>query len=827
MTRRRLLGALVAVLAVATSCTSSSKESSPTTVKGAGGYQATIRRTTDGVPHIVGADLGSVSFGQGWASAEDRLCELADQVVKIRGERAKWFGRGDKDKYLNSDITWRTIGIYDRAKADYAKQTGDVRSLLEGFAAGWNAELAKTGVDHVKGWCKGAAWVKPVKAVDVYAYARSLALMASGGALGGYIPPAQPPSGATPASSVATTSTSLNPVATSTTVGSNGWAIGANRSANGDGLLLANPHFPWQGELRFWEVQLTVPGKFDIYGVQLSGLPGVGIGFTKTFAWTHTVSAGNRFTAYTLGLVPGTPTSYKYGSTTKAMTSKKFDIAVQGKNGSTDTVTHTSWYSHYGPIVSLPGFEWSTTRAVTYRDANIDDTTFLDQYLAMDQSQNLDQFISAHEKYTGVPLFNTIAVSNDGRAWYADTSATPDLSAAAIKDWEQLRKTDALVAAAYQQGVVVLDGSDPKFEWVDEPGARSPGLVPYAKMPKVERKDYVFNANDSFWMPNATAFISGDYSPLHGLQETARSPRTRENAVVLSDTSASGPSGADGKFTLDELAAAALKNEGYMARALRQSVVDRCKGVANVSVPAVAASGDSGGLPAANVPITDACNVLAKWDGIYDLDRAGPALWREFVSRYGYPALNEAGTLWAQPFDAKRPVDTPSGLAPAPASGTDPVLVNLARAVQVLQKAGFTPSTTLGDEQYADRNGTKVPLHGGREVDGTTNVVTSGADYSTTQDIPATGPPVATDAVITADGYPISDGSSFVLVVAFGSKGPSAKAFLTYSGTDDTSSSIFVDATKRFSEKNWRTVVFTEAQIKNDPNYTEESVSGS
>ena len=39
------------------------------------------------------------------------------------------------------------------------------------------------------------------------------------------------------------------------------------------GMLVANPHFPWEGELRFWEVHLTVPGEVDIYGAQLSGCP--------------------------------------------------------------------------------------------------------------------------------------------------------------------------------------------------------------------------------------------------------------------------------------------------------------------------------------------------------------------------------------------------------------------------------------------------------------------------------------------------------------------------------------------------------------------------
>ena len=71
---------------------------------GDGQFQATIRRTTDGVPHIVANDWGSLSFGQGYASAEDRSCDLADQIIKIKGERAKWLGEGDKNANIDSDF---------------------------------------------------------------------------------------------------------------------------------------------------------------------------------------------------------------------------------------------------------------------------------------------------------------------------------------------------------------------------------------------------------------------------------------------------------------------------------------------------------------------------------------------------------------------------------------------------------------------------------------------------------------------------------------------------------------------------------------------------
>ena len=109
-TRRGIAVVLAAVVLLG--CTSGSKSAAPDgSVVDGGQYQATIRRTTDGVPHIVAADWGSLSFGQGYASAEDRSCDLADQVIKIKGERAKWLGAGDNNANVDSDFSWKAIGI--------------------------------------------------------------------------------------------------------------------------------------------------------------------------------------------------------------------------------------------------------------------------------------------------------------------------------------------------------------------------------------------------------------------------------------------------------------------------------------------------------------------------------------------------------------------------------------------------------------------------------------------------------------------------------------------------------------------------------------------
>lgn len=788
-------------------------------------YEATIRRTTDGVAHITGDSIADAAFGQGYASGQDRPCDLAEQVVKIRGERARWLGPGEKDANIDSDVAWRTIGIFDLASKDWASFSSESAKIVTAFADGWNAQLAAVGKDHVAGWCRGAEWLRPVEPVELYAYARSVVLLTSSGRLADYIASAKPPGASgpgtvttvVPASAHATTATDPAPIA------SNGWAVGSARSADGGGLLVANPHFPWEGELRFWESQLTVPGEVDIYGVQLSGLPGIGIGFTKDFGWTHTVSAGNRFTAYRLALVPGSPTSYRYGNEVRQMTPTKYTIDVRGADGKVTPVERTTWRSHYGPIINFPGFGWTDEATITYRDANIDNDEFLEQYMNVVKAKSLDDLKKLNETVNGVPLFNTIAASSDGRAWYADTSATPNLSKEALAAYEASLTTDPIAKVAADNGAILLDGSDPKFEWVDAPGARDPGLVPPNRQPQLERTDYVFNANDSFWLANADHLLEGDYSPLHGRQGTPRSPRTRENAVVLDDTSPGGPSGADGKFTLDEIADAALLNEGFMARALRVAVVERCRAATGpISVPEVPADGDVPGLPAATVDVAPACKVLAEWNGRYDLDSVGAALWRELMSRYKTKDLIDAGALWAEPFDKAHPVETPRGLAAAPPGAADPLLVNLARAVQALGVAGYEVSVPLGDAQFAFRDGQRIALHGGTAVDGTTNIVDF-AQFTTTLD-----PAVADQKheLLTADsmlarldgqtGYPVDFGTSFLLAVHFGDGGPTAKAFLTYGNTGDRSADVYTAVTERFSRKDWREVAFTKKAIERD-----------
>ena len=243
------------------------------------------------------------------------------------------------------------------------------------------------------------------------------------------------------------------------------------------------------------------------------------------------------------------------------------------------------------------------------------------------------------------------------------------------------RFVDPVTQVAYDNGFVLLDGSTTANDWQVVDGARDPGLEPFDEMPMVERTDYVFNANDSFWVPSAEFELTGDYSILHGSQQTPISMRSRQNASVLGAANTLGLAGADGQFSGLEARDAAFDNTAQTALLLREAAVAACRATPVVTLPDVlAADGVTISKPARDVDLTAACDVLAAWDGRYDLDRAGPLVWRETMSRFSSADRTNTGPLFVDQFDPTAPTASPA----VPNPDTTPLLMALATAVDII-----------------------------------------------------------------------------------------------------------------------------------------------
>ncbi|WP_437505936.1 acylase [Sorangium sp. So ce1099] len=774
-----------------------------------GDYQATIRWTSHGVPHILAEDLGSIGFGLAYAGARDFVCTLADQIVKVRSERAKTFGPGEADANIDSDFSYLALGVTERAERLLERVSPDGRALIEGYAAGYNRYLEETGADGLPAPCAGAAWVKPVSPADLAAYYIHVNMFSGSLQLLDYLSRAAPPA---PGERARARDLDL-PDFTHLGLGSNAWAIGRERAEGGRGMLVVNPHFPWEGELRFHEAHLTIPGQLDVYGVALTGLPVINIGFNEHVAWTHTVSPANHFTVYRLTLDPDDPTTYIHEGKPRAMERREHIIDVLSEDGSVAQVSRVMYRSHHGPMLGASVLGWSAEQAFALRDANEDNVTALDQWLGMDRAKSLDELRRLHEELRGIPFVFTTSVSADGEALLMDASRVPHLSDATESAYESALQRDGLTGVLASSGIVLLDGSKERDEWVETQGAGA--LVPWGDVPSLARADFVMNANDTPWLTNPAEPLTG-YPMLFGTPRAPVSARTRMNLVLLTEEGEDAPAGKDGLFSREELEEAILSNRGITAERLRAQVVERCDGAAPVDIEGEA------------VDVADACLALASWDGRMDLESVGALVWRELLGRFSNRDTMDAGRLYAQPFDPEDPLETPRDLVEAPAEGPDPILVALAQATRALAEAGLDPSTPLGDAQFTRKGDDKIPIHGGSAREGVTNIVgfyPGGLNSTLLPRIDA-GEVITETTGLSATGYPINFGSSFVMVVEHTSGGPRAEALLSYSQSTDPESPYFADQTELFSRKAWRPVLFTQEAIDADPELVVKEVSG-
>jgi len=315
-------------------------------------YSARVTRTEYGIPHVQARDWGSLGYGHGYSYAQDNYCVLMREIVFANGRSAEWLGEAEGD--VNSDFIYAFL--HDDAASFQPlldAQPAYLRDLVEGYAQGMNRYLRETGVDRLpegEAGCRGAPWVRDITALDLWKYMRRIALQGSTdiGILRNAIIDVQGPDRrARMAPATEQLEQARDRLAAGfrglrdARDGSNAIALGRDATRTGTGMLLGNPHQPWQGSGRWYEVHLTIPGVYDVMGATLQGMPMVGVGFNGELAWSHTVSYANRFTLYQLQLNPADPMQYLYDGEMRDITARTVQIRVKREDGTLETRFHT------------------------------------------------------------------------------------------------------------------------------------------------------------------------------------------------------------------------------------------------------------------------------------------------------------------------------------------------------------------------------------------------------------------------------------------------------------------------------------------------------
>ena len=760
-------------------------------------YQAEVIRTEYGIAHITADSYGGLGYGEAYAAAEDHVCNMALALAQSRGESALALGMDATSANAARDIVVKALNIPGRAATALAEQNPDIREWLQGYAAGYNDFLA-ANPDGVGSWCDTADWVRAATAEEFMAqYLMLLQTLPRAAQAITAAAPVQPQDQLEVAVAQISLAATLSELELSG-MGSNAWALGKQRTENQRGALLANPHYPWYGIQRFWEKHLTIPGEYEAYGVGLIGLPGVTIGFNEAVGWTHTVSNSKRTVIYQLQLNPDNPTQYRWNDDWRDLRSTTVTIDVASAGG-VEAISHTVWFSHHGPLMALPGMARSPLTVFAIRDANSENTSALIQWQSMAKAKDMDTFIEAHRQYNAMPWVNTIAASADGRAVYIDNSTVGALSDTVIAAWQkQLAAVPQLQQLFLTRGLVILDGTHESTEWL-ETQAPIANTVPFEQRPLIESDHYVFNANDSYWLSDPDNPATS-YSPLYGPTASPRSLRTRMNIELLRPDSTFNYAGKDGRFNMIEIQSALFGNDSLSAKLLLPQLLDACK-----ASPRRLVNEQS-------IDISASCNVLAAWDGKFDIESRGAVLFREWITRYPAAETTLGNALFAEAFDPANPVATPNGLA-----NPQKALDNLAAAQRLLTKNNIALDVPLGELQTGHRMNEKWPLHGGNRHEGIANLqMSSNAKTNTTEAPMFTGSNrfIEDSNSLSESGYNVIHGSSFIMALSFTDNGPEAQAILSYSQSGDPASPHFSDQTKLYTEERWRNILFRAADIE-------------
>ena len=726
-------------------------------------YRAEVIRTAYSAPHIIARDYGGLGYGGGYSSAEDNFCDFADRQMTVNAQRARYLGPGEKNANVISDLYHQHLiqtGGLDALLAGRGKPSPQARALALGFVAGVNRYVRDVGVANLPDTrCKGAAWVRTYDEMD---YWRSVIATQQPTLMAGVVAAAPPGAPDLPGLQAPV---ERSPVPEGQ--GSNAYALGREVTKSGRGVLLGNPHYPWDGINRFTRMHMILPGKLNIVGAGLQNSPTIGIGHNHWVAWTHPVSTARRFGLFELTLDTKDPTAYIFEGRSVPMTRTVVTVQVKTEAGLTP-VSRTLYGTRFGQVVENagpPSTPWTAERAYAIRDAG-PGLRATDQYLEMYQARSVRQLAASLAKFQAAG-FNTTAVDASGEAYYGDVGALPYVTDAKA---EACTASEMAKTLWRTQRLPVLDGSRAACEWGSDPRAVTPGVFPPQSLPQLFRSDYTSNSNDSYWLTNPKAPLTG-YPRILGEEATARSLRTRLSLKQIEDRVA-GRDGLDGaKFDLASVEGVLFGNRNLGAEITRDPLVGLCR---------TAAAGP-------HPDLVDACRALEAWDLKVNLDSRGAHIFRLFAEK--------GGLVFKVPFDPADPVNTPHTLD----VDNPRVLAALVDAVKQLRGLGIPMDAALGQVQTEPRaGGERIPIHGGPGPEGIFNVIT----------------PV--DLKPGLGWTKIRHGSSWIMAVEFTDKGPISQGVLSYSQSTNPGSPHAADQTRLYSQKGWDDLRFTEAAVRRD-----------
>jgi penicillin amidase len=426
----------------------------------------TIHRDDRGIPYIEAQNDEDLYFGQGYATAADRLWQMDLFRRTARGELAEILGAGPGNFALDQDKLHRTYGVSQVAEAELAQASPHSRAILEAYARGVNAYAASLDPKSMppefqilqysfRPWTpadsfavvklffealsdtwrldlmrqalsplpaeKRAELLPVVSPIDVLVVGKDTPSRAKTAFV-----KADPVSAETLTKlehnrMIAAAALDRVGLHTDALAASNNWVVSGKRTASGKPLLANDPHLRPSAPSIWHMIHLSAPG-VRVAGVSSAGLPGVILGHNDRIAWGFTNVGPDVQDLYVEKFDPNNPQRYQTPSGWQDAIIRREEIKVRKGFTSSehDVVVHEVTVTRHGPII----FEGDGKRYALRWTALDPSRNNADLFYTINRARNWKEFKASLETFTA-PTQNIVYADVDGHIGYHVAGVIP------------------------------------------------------------------------------------------------------------------------------------------------------------------------------------------------------------------------------------------------------------------------------------------------------------------------------------------------------------------------------------------------------------------
>lgn len=352
-----------------------------------------IIRDKWGVPHIYGKTDEEVAYGLAWATCEDDIKSMRENLLTARGRLAEIKG---KDGAI-MDFLCAFIGARESVDKYYEQSfSPKFKNILSAYVLACNNYIRSHPEESI------LKDLLPITEKDmIVGYTIGLSLMTN-----------------VPFTLMKLTGGTLKTDHLVAPKGSNGFALNSAKTKDGNTYLGINSHQPLEGPYSWYEAHLHSDEGWNILGGTFPGGATIFHGANQNLGWAHTVSFADHDDVYLLKMHPTEKLTYYFDGKWLKLEEKKVKLKVKLFWFIKIPITKKFYKSVYGPVMEKDGnyFAMRFPAAFDIRGA--------EQWYHMNKAQNFEEFQQAL-KMEALPGLNIVYADKFDTIMFIDNGHFP------------------------------------------------------------------------------------------------------------------------------------------------------------------------------------------------------------------------------------------------------------------------------------------------------------------------------------------------------------------------------------------------------------------